>query len=549
MHDPPVKDSARKFVGFVSGSRLFQSALLTVGLCLLFLYCLNLEHKEIGTIGFALDDAWIHAAVARNFIEGDGWSVVPGRTLSVSTSPTWTLLVAASYFVFRDPILSVLFLSLSLMVGATVIFYLVAERFTGRPLLALIGGCLFFLNPIAIWGLASGMELPLVLLSLMAVIAAYYSSDAISRVRLVVVPVLLAFAAVTRPELFLLIPIAVLDTFYSIWVSGLDDSKRKAMKTAIIQGGITLAALSPYFIFNLATGGRLFPSTYYAKTLVRGIGLSAAVHSQSWGDIHRSLVTDPLVQVSDIVRTLFSHNPVVFLLFVPGLLLFCKAFSNQYTARGKLLAFSVLIIPWFMGMTSPTRALSNHAERYYVIFPPLVLLLSLLGVDYLLRQAKLVVVPIVCVVLMALAPWRTTHRTIDYLVTDVDSTERLYHQMGVWIKENLDPQAKLAANDIGGIAFFAGSDLIDTMGLASPEIWPALWRAPGQPQDMNKLRDYLRQEDIDYLIVSPEYYPAITRDDTVFQPVMKWEEDPRRSTRRSISPQVLYKAGWDKEQR
>jgi len=549
MPDPKVKAAAKRLLGFVTGSRLLHTVLLTAGLCLFFQHCLTSERRETGAVGFALDDAWIHAAVARNFVEGHGWSIVPGRTLSVSTSPAWTLLVAASYFVVRDPIVSILLLSLLLMIGATVLFYLLVERFTGRPLLALAGGFLFFLNPIAIWGLASGMELPLVLLALLAVLAGHYFSEPDSRARLVLVPLLLAFAAVTRPELFLLIPLAILDTFYSVWVSGRDDAKRRALKTAIIQGAITLAALSPYFLFNVATGGRLFPSTYYAKTLVRGIGLSAALQSKNWAEIHRALVSDPLAQVSDIARTLLSHSPAVFILFVPGLLLFCKAFANKYTARGKLLAFAVFIIPWFMGMTSPTRALSNHADRYYVIFPPLVLLLSLLSVDFMMRQAKLVVVPIACVVLMLLAPWRTTAGTITYLVADVDSTERLYRQMGVWLKDNIDPQAKLAVNDIGGVAYFARRDLIDVMGLASPEIWPVLWRAAGQPQDMTRLRDYFRQEKIDYLLVSPKYYPAITRDAEVFQPVMKWEEDPKRSTRRTISPQVLYKVEWENERR
>lgn len=549
MSDLDLKTRATTLLNFLARSRPLHIFLLTAGLCLLFQRCLTLEQQGAGTVGFAMDDAWIHAAVARNFVEGSGWSIVPGRTLSVSTSPTWTLLVAASFFVVRDPVISVLLLSLLLMVGATVLFYLLVERFTGRPWLALAGGGLFFLNPIAIWGLASGMELPLVLLALLAVLAGYYFSEPVSRARLVLVPLLLAFAAVTRPELFLLIPIAILDTFYSIWVSGREDAKPRAFRTAVVQGALVLAALSPYFIFNLAAGGRLFPSTYYAKTLVRGVGLSAALQSKNWGEMHRALVTDPLAQVSDLSRTLFAHNPAAFLLFVPGLLLFCKAFANQYTARGNLLAFSVFVIPWFMGMTSPTRALSNHADRYYVIFPPLVLLLSLLAVDFLLRRAKLVLVPILCVVLMVLAPWRTTPGAIAYLVKDVDSTERLYHQMGVWVRDNLDPGARLATNDIGGVAYFAPRDLIDVMGLASPEIWPVLWRAPGEPQDVNKLRDYFRQEKIEYLIASPRYYPAITRDSRVFQPVMKWQEDPKRSTGRTISPQVLYKVEWDKEQR
>ncbi|NDC39199.1 MAG: hypothetical protein EBZ48_14330, partial [Proteobacteria bacterium] len=64
--------------------------------------------------------------------------------------------------------------------------------------------------------------------------------------------------------------------------------------------------------------------------------------------------------------------------------------------------------------------------------------------------------------------------------------------MPLWIKDNLDPNAILATNDIGGLAYFAPRNFIDVMGLASPEIWGALQRDYGQKQDLNKLENYLR---------------------------------------------------------
>jgi hypothetical protein len=114
--------------------------------------------------------------------------------------------------------------------------------------------------------------------------------------------------------------------------------------------------------------------------------------------------------------------------------------------------------------------------------------------------------------------------------------------MPVWLSQNLDPKAKLAVNDIGGIAYYAPRDLIDVMGLASPEVWPAIQRGYGQKQDVSKLRAFLKERGIEYIILSPKYYPELTRDTQTFTPMQQWAEKYEHG--RTISPQVLYKVTW-----
>ena len=46
---------------------------------------------------FPLDDAWIHLQLARNLSAGNGFGLNAGESVSLSTAPLWTLIVALLY--------------------------------------------------------------------------------------------------------------------------------------------------------------------------------------------------------------------------------------------------------------------------------------------------------------------------------------------------------------------------------------------------------------------------------------------------------------------
>lgn len=505
----------------------------------LFSTALSYQRAMAGTLSFAMDDSWIHVAVAHNFATGQGWGVVPGKILSVSTSPTWTLMLSFFFLFFINPIKIVFLCSLLSMSAAVVLAYLLAWKLTERKSLAVLAMFLIVTNPISIWGVSSGLELPLALAALMLALYVFYTSEPGSSRRRILLPMCCAFAGVTRPELFILIPLAFLDTWRALFVAG---ERKKIVTTAVTQCAVTLVALAPYFIFNLYSHGKIFPATYYAKTIVRGVGLSAAFADGSWKAIKQSLIYDPLRQASQVIDMLQGQNIVMLLLLTPALLAFCKPFLNRTTARGLLLPLAIFIVPLVMGMSSPSRMMSNHADRYFVIFPPLVALMSCLSLKLLLDLGKVRLLPAIFALLMVLAPWRTLEPVMRHIGIDAESTQRLYVDMPVWLAQNLDPNARLAVNDIGGIAYYAPRNLIDVMGLASPEIWPAIQRGYGKPVPVQRMREYLREKQIEYIILSPRYYPELTNDKATFVPVKEWRESHEHG--RLISPQVLYKIQW-----
>src|SRR4030095_12715183 len=52
-----------------------------------------------GTLVYTLDDAALHLSIAQKLVAHGTWGVVPGSFESASSSPLWTLLVAAGMVV------------------------------------------------------------------------------------------------------------------------------------------------------------------------------------------------------------------------------------------------------------------------------------------------------------------------------------------------------------------------------------------------------------------------------------------------------------------
>ncbi|NDC39200.1 MAG: hypothetical protein EBZ48_14335 [Proteobacteria bacterium] len=346
----------------VDSQRLHLAVLFT-GYLLIVAHILGVELRLAGRIGFTMDDAWIHAAVARNFIDGLGFGIVPNRPLSVSTSPTWTLATSFFYLFYSDPVQGTLALSMICMLAALSLLYFTVRTLTGRGWIGVVSCAVMLMNPIVMWGLVSGMELPMVIFALCLVLHLYYCFDVDSRVRLIGVPLALAFAAVTRPELFLLIPLALIDTFFMNAGAGGRKDIAKAVWRGMIQGGIVLVTLAPYFIFNRLTTGLMFPTTYYAKTRVRGVGLSSALRTHDFDKIWNAAITVPINQVQEIGATMFTHNMVGFLLAILGAAYFTRFFRTNETKRGWLIVAAICVIPYMMGVSSPEKDLSNHANR------------------------------------------------------------------------------------------------------------------------------------------------------------------------------------------
>jgi hypothetical protein len=86
-----------------------------------------------------------------------------------------------------------------------------------------------------------------------------------------------------------------------------------------------------------------------------------------------------------------------------------------------------------------------------------------------------------------------------------------------WIQQNVPPDARLAAHDIGALGFYVQNPLVDMAGLITPDVVPFI-------RDETRLSDFLDSQSVDYLVSFPSLYPQLTAQrDSLFEAGLKLE--------------------------
>src|SRR5262245_54974854 len=195
-----------------------------------------------GLSSFPLDDSWIHLQFARNLAEGHGFAYNPGVPVAGSTSPLWTLVLAAVFAAFGSHPALAKGLGVLAALGAAVLARTLAWQWTKSRVAALATGLATATTGPLVWGALSGMEVVLAALLVTAALVAHAAG------RDAATAMLLAVSALARPEALLLVPLC--------WLARPIEWRR----TAIFVGA-TAVCLVPWAAFNLATVGTPLPAT------------------------------------------------------------------------------------------------------------------------------------------------------------------------------------------------------------------------------------------------------------------------------------------------
>lgn len=393
----------------------------------------------VRTAGELSDDAFITLRYAENFARGQGLVFNPGERVFGCTEPLLALVLGAARWVSGVPlpILATAFHALGLLVLATLV--LVGAARAGSALSGVVAGSLILALPFC-WSL-QGFAWPwvAVLLAGAALLAAR---------RPVLSGVLTGLAVGFRPDALLGValvgllgganPVGARRSFLR-WIAG----------TALI---LALLALGAWLWF-----GHLLPATLAAKQAFAA-GSGRAGTRSGWGfwpaawPVFRRVFGDwlapvavlwgTLVGMSGLPRLHRAGDPVFAILVAFGAAL--------------AIAYPILGVPFW---------------SWYVILPLIALLLGLAQCLELLKNpggnggwrilALPALVALLVAALFAIRGWGT--------VDQAGPRVALYRQTAAWIAESSPPTARIAAFEVGTLAFYADRPVDDLLGLVSPK--------------------------------------------------------------------------------
>lgn len=403
---------------------------LYIGLATCVLYSIN--------INWYFDDPFITYRYARNLAQGIGFVYNAGERVLSTTTPLFTLLLAALSWAWHDlPHLALLIGAVSLSLGGIFIWDL--ARTWQTPLVGWSGLLIypFFL----LLNATLGSETPLYLAVCLGAFVFY------ARRQMNGAAVFSALATLTRPD-GALIP-AVLALHYLVRI-------RKPVPWRAV--GLFLAIILPWVIFAWAYFGSPLPTTLITK--------------QQQGLMHISKLF--AVGLLVIAKPYFQH----WFLWLAAFLSLIGIFYAAVKARSWMLLFAWTVMYFsayaILGVTS--------YFWYYAPLVPAFVVACGLGITafhealvYLVHyfkplwknafQRSLLPSFLICATIAAgqfsLFWERQTNQDLRYPV---------YRQIGEWLDQNIPQNASVGMFEVGIIGYYSNRRVIDFAGLIQPEV-------------------------------------------------------------------------------
>ncbi len=412
-----------------------------------------------------IDDAFITFRYSRNLVEGEGFVYNPGvRTLG-TTTPLFTVLMAAISAITGGQEFPWYAIAVSAVAdaGTCVLLFLIARRLTGSEWLGALLGALWAVSPRSVTFAVGGMETSLTIFWMVGAVWWYITG----RERWM--GVFAALGLLTRIDSALWVAPLFLYQLIERLRAPRDGSllARLPWRTWILCAVVLL----PWLVFSLVYFGSPLPNSVAAKTAAYVLSPGAALSTFITAYATPFFEFDTFGAVGAMVAA------VVYF----ALSLFGIAFAARRLPR--LLPF--LIYPWLYFVVF---SLANPLIFRWYLVPPLPALmlgisagawslLSALERAPRLRPASALVMAAIGVVWLgtSLNAW-TLHPThgADRPAPEMawHEIELLYEQIGTELRDEhgVTPQVRVGSADIGAVGYFSRATIVDTVGLVTPEL-------------------------------------------------------------------------------
>ena len=436
---------------------------------------------------WAYDDPFITYRYARNLAHGIGFVYNPGEHILSTTTPLFTLLLAAFSYGWDDlPHMAVLLGCFSLGIGA--LFLCSLARSWQAPCAGWAVLVLYPTFPLLIATL--GSEIPLYLAFCLGALVFY------GRRALLPAACCAALATLTRPDGLL---VAVVLGSHYVYFNKKLPWKAMAVFTAL---------LLPWLVYSWVNFSSLIPATLAAKQqqalmkisqdFLTGFVSTLKPFAQRWPYwILTALALAGLYRVGYDLWTTWrrradgaggkliqNHSPVLLLAW--SVLYFCA-----YAALGvsRYFWYYAALAPAFLAMAG----LGLHAAVQFLIPKN-----SVHPQKLALLASGLLVLP--------LAAYQLTGAMRIHC--QPDTRYPVYRSMGEWIAENTAPDARIGALEVGILGYYAQRPMIDFAGLIQPEI---ARRLSSETDYEDAARWAVKEYSPDYLALGSGMFPELEK--------------------------------------
>ena len=475
--------SLKRKVGGVSSSRWGPAvAVLRVPAMLALMVAVAvagylLASSRVAGLGFPLDDAWIHQTYARSLAHTGQWAYLPGEPSAGSTSPLWSLLLAAGYRLGVNP------LAWAYLLGGLALFglalagqHFLHELSAARSALPWAG--LFLVGEWhLVWAAGSGMEtIPYAALILVVLVLV---SRAGGR-GWGWVGMLIGIGVWLRPDALTLLGPAGL-----VMLLGEKGWRQRWLALGWLTLGFLLL-FGPYLWFNLQIQGSLWPNTLYAKQAEY-----AQLQNLPWLQRFADQLKLPLIGAG------------IFLL--PG---FVRCLWVSIQRRAWLGLAAAIWFLGFAGLYALRLPVVYQYGRYLIPAMPVFFVVGLAGLLDLVRLGSSNRAAWILTRTWAFSVvgvWLAFYGLVASLYArDVAIIETEMVAAAHWVAANTEPDALIAAHDIGALGYFGQRRLVDLAGLISPDVIPFM-------RDEAALARWLDAQQVDYLVTFPGWYSQLAQ--------------------------------------
>ncbi|GAA3811930.1 hypothetical protein GCM10022380_32140 [Amycolatopsis tucumanensis] len=410
-----------------------------------------------------LDDVYIHLQYGRQLGLGHFFQFNTGDDISAGASSLlYALVLGAAYLVGFH---GTFFLAFAMGFGilcfalATGLVTVLGTKLVSRSVGVWSGVLVALSGPLA-WGSASGMEVGLVMLLVVATLLAFVTEQPWARFRWT--PILGGLLALVRTEGLILAVTLAFAALWTVWAHRHMTRPRRTVLRALWTLLPIAVGVAQLLFYKIATG----------TASANGIQSKSFLHDR------------PVFWLSEFAdRTMANARAFVsiFLGFdgqdyaFPGALLVFAAgmvyvFLTRPTWRPMLYALAAGLLLILVSVSTLNTALV-HELRYVQPFMPVFVLFVVIGVYGLSRIAArerarrislhgaLVVVLVLS--LATLPSWSVRFGRATAAIRDTDVS------VAQWVRGNLPPGSVVAVKDVGAVAYFGGHRVLDLIGLGT----------------------------------------------------------------------------------